>query len=226
MRTTPRRRFASPVLLTAALIGLLAASSTANASTYTTFTDAAAFAAAAPGLETYDFPTGDGSVQSRPYIDGPLGFSTTQHFTHPYLEDDGAYGAGKTYLALTGVPGVNAAMEPVVSTDLYAVAFDIGTYDGADSITLKMNFNDTVETFKTSGGAGTSTFIGIVSSDPIEQISFTAKDGTQIDILDFTTIAIAAPVPEPAPASLALAGLGLLGVVARRRRATASAAQA
>lgn len=225
MRTTPIRRSAAPALLAAALIGLLALSGAANATVYTTFSDAAAFAAAAPGLETYDFPTGDGSVLPRPYVDGPLGFSTTQHFTHPYLENDGAYGAGQTYLALTGVPGVNAAMEPQLATDMYAVAFDLGTYDGADTITLKMNFTDTVETFKTTGGAGTSTFIGILSSDPIEQISFTAKDGTQIDILDFTTTAIAAPVPEPASASLALAGLGLLAFVGRRRRA-ASVAQA
>ena len=101
---------------------------------------------------------------------------------------------------------------------MYAVAFDLGTYDGADSITLKMDFTNTVETFQTTGGAGTSTFIGIVSSQPIEQVSFTAKSGTQIDILDFEAVAVSS-VPEPAPLSLAMAGLGFIGFAARRRKA-------
>lgn len=217
MRTTSLCRSVVPLLLAAAVLGHPAVGRAANPPTYATFTTAAAFAAAAPGLETYGFPVANGTEQLRPYIDGPLGFSTTQHFTHPYLEDDGAYGPGQTYLALTGIPGVNAAMEPQVD-GMYAVAFDLGTYDGADSITLKMDFTNTVETFQTTGGAGTSTFIGIVSSQPIEQVSFTAKSGTQIDILDFEAVAVSS-VPEPAPLSLAMAGLGFIGFAARRRKA-------
>ena len=218
MRTTFSSRPVARSFLAGALLGLLATCGLANASTYTAYSSAAAFNAAVPGLETYGFPAGDDTLEARPYIDGPLGFSSLQHFTHPYLENDGAYGAGQTYLALTGIPGVNAAMQPVAG-DLYAVAFDLGTYDGADSVTVTMDFYNTVETIKTSGGAGVSTFIGIVSSDPIEQISFTAKDGTQIDILDFEAISTAAAVPEPAPVSMALAGIGLLGFAARRRKA-------
>ena len=110
MRTTSLCRSVVPLLLAAAVLGHPAVGRAANPPTYTTFTTAAAFAAAAPGLETYGFPVANGTEQLRPYIDGPLGFSTTQHFTHPYLEDDGAYGPGQTYLALTGIPGVNAAM--------------------------------------------------------------------------------------------------------------------
>jgi hypothetical protein len=221
MRPTCRPRTFAPLFLTAALIGLMGASGAANATTYTTFSDAASFAAAAPGLVTYNFPAGDGSVEARPYIDGPLGISTYQHFTHPFLENDGAYGAGQTYLAMVGLPGVNVVMDPQVD-GMYAVAFDLGTYDGADTVSLTLNNTDYVTTFQTFG-VGTSTFIGVLSSDPIFRIELDATDGTQIDILDFTTVAIAAPVPEPANAAHALAGLGLLGVVARRRK-TAKAA--
>jgi len=225
MRTPkPCRSLARPILA-GAVAALLAASGTANAaSTYTTFTTAAAFDSAVPGTTSYGFPTGggdDGELEGRPYVVGPLGFSTMQHTTHPYLYDDGGYGAGLPYLAIEGLgDGVNAAMQPVVDGKLYAVAFDLGTYAGADTLTLKMNFFDTVGTFQTSGGVGTSTFIGIVSSTPITQISFTATDGSEIDILDFQVGQITAPVPEPTTLSMALAGLGLLGFAARRRKAT------
>lgn len=202
---------------------------TANAaSTYTTFTSASAFDSAVPGATNYGFPSGggvDGELVDRPYIDGPLGFSTLQHSTRAYLYDDDGYGAGVPYLSLQGVDGVNAAMQPVVSGNLYAVAFDLGTYAGADTITLTMNYYDTVETFQTSGGVGSTTFIGIVSSDPIVQVSFTAQDGSEIDVIDFQVGQIAAPVPEPASVSMALAGLGLLGFASRRRKA-AKVAQA
>ena len=216
------RSMARPVLA-ATVAALLAVCGTANAtSTYQTFTSAAAFNSAVPDATSYGFPTGggtDGVREFRPYVVGPLGFSTLQIFTIPYLYDDGAYGDGKPYLAMEGGDGVNAAIEPQVSGNLYAVAFDLGTYAGADTITLTMNYYDTVETFQTPGGAGTSTFIGIISSDPIVQISFTTQDSTELDILDFEAGQIAAPVPEPASASMALAGLGLVGLAARRRKA-------
>jgi len=218
MQTTPSSRLAARLLVAGAALGLSAASGAANAAqppTFTMFTSEAAFEAAAPGLETYHFPAGSNKEEARPYVVGPLGFSSLQHFTHPYLEDDGAYGAGKTYLALTGVPGVNAAMQPQ-GVNLYAVGFDLGTYDGADTITAKLDFYDTLGTFKTTGGKGTSTFIGFISSEPISQVSFTARNGTQIDVLDFQAIPT---VPEPASMSLVMAGLGFMGVVARRRKA-------
>lgn len=215
------RSLARPVLA-GTVVALLTLCATANAaSTYSTFTTAAAFDSAVPGATSYGFPSGggdDGELEARPYVVGPLGFSTLQHFTHPYLYDDGGYGAGVPYLAMQGADGVNAAIQPVVDGNLYAVAFDLGTYAGADTITLTMNFYDTVETFQTSGGVGTSTFIGITSSDPITQISFTAQDGSEIDILDFQVGSITAPVPEPATLSMALAGLGLVGFAARRRK--------
>jgi hypothetical protein len=223
MRTTISCRFLAHPVLAGTAAALLAVSGTANAtSTYTTFTTAAAFDSAVPGATSYAFPTGggvDGERELRPYVDGPLGFSTLQIFTRPYLYDDGAFGDGLPYLAMEGGNGVNAAIEPAVDGKLYAVAFDLGTYAGADTITLTMNYYDTVETFQTSGGAGTSTFIGIISSDPIVQISFTAQDSTELDILDFQTGQITAPVPEPGTLSMALAGLGLVGFAARRRKA-------
>jgi len=218
------RSIARPVVLAGTVAALLAVGGTANAaSTYETFTTAAAFDSAVPGATSYGFPTGggdDGVHESRPYVVGPLGFSTLQIFTFPFLYDDGAYGDGKPYLAMVGGQGVNSAIEPQVAGNLYAVAFDLATYEGPDTITLTMNYYDTVETFKTTGGAGDpSTFIGIISSDPIVQISFTAQDSTEIDILDFQVGQIAAPVPEPATFSMALAGLGLVGFAARRRKA-------
>ncbi len=220
--TIPSRSIRRPAIA-GALAALLTVCGAANASaTYTTFTSAAAFNSAVPDATSYGFPTGggdDGELEARPYVVGPLGFSTLQHFTHPYLYDDGGYGAGVPYLAMEGADGVNAAIQPVVDGDLYAVAFDLGTYAGADTITLTMNFHDTVETFQTTGGVGTSTFIGIISSDPILQISFTAQDSTELDIIDFEVGQITAPVPEPASLSMALAGLGLVGFAARRRKA-------
>ncbi|WP_077036943.1 PEP-CTERM sorting domain-containing protein [Pelomonas sp. KK5] len=206
------------LLAAAALVGLAAGASPASATDFTTYWKEARFDAAVPDASTYTFPTGDGNAEARPYLLGPLGFSTYQHFTHPYLEDDGAYGAGVTYLSMRGIPGVNAAMDTQVD-GIYALGFDLGTYDGADTITVTINFGAiTVGSFDTIGGAGTSTFFGIVTSDPIQQITFTAKNGTEIDILDFKAGAVSA-VPEPASLSFALAGLGMLGVAVRRRKA-------
>ena len=221
MRTPISCRSIGRPVLAATVVALLAICGTANATTtYETFSTAAAFNSAVPGATNYSFPSGgNGDEEARPYVVGPLGFSTLQHFTHPYLYDDGGYGAGVPYLALVGDNGVNAAIEPAVDGNLYAVAFDLGTYAGADTITLTMNYYDTVETFQTTGGAGTSTFIGIISSDPIEQISFTAQDSTEIDVIDFDAGQVTAPVPEPANLSMALAGLGLVGFLARRRKA-------
>jgi hypothetical protein len=228
MRTPISCRSLARPVLAGTVAALLAVCGAANAaSTYETFTTAAAFDGAVPGATSYGFPSGggdDGGVEeSRPYVVGPLGFSTLQHFTHPFLQDDGGYGVGVPYLAMEGDNGVNAAIQPVVDGNLYAVAFDLGTYAGADTLTLTMNFYDTVETFQTSGGVGSSTFIGIVSSDPISQISFTAQDGSEIDIIDFQVGQITAPVPEPANLSMALAGLGLVGFAARRRKAAKAA---
>ena len=230
MRTTISCRSIGRPVLAGTVAALLAVCGTANAaSSYTTFTTAAAFDSAVPDATSYGFPTGggvDGTRELRPYVDGPLGFSTLQIFTIPYLYDDGAFGAGLPYLSMQGGEGVNAAIEPAVDGNLYAVAFDLATYAGADAITLTMNYYDTVETFNTTGGAGdagASTFIGIISSDPIVQISFTAQDSTELDILDFETGQITAPVPEPAIFSMALAGLGLVGFAARRRKAPKAA---
>jgi hypothetical protein len=228
MRTTISCRFAARPVLAGTVAALLAVCGTANAApTYTTFTTAAAFNSAAPGATSYGFPTGggdDGMREGRPYIDGPLGFNSQQLFSSEVLYDDGAYGAGLPYVAIEGLsPGVNADIVPEEDGNLYALAFDLGTYAGADTITLTMDYETTVETFQTTSGAGTSTFIGIVSSDPIVDVSFTAQDGTEIDILDFEVGHITAPVPEPASVSMALAGLGLVGFAARRRKGATKA---
>lgn len=210
------RPLAARIFATVTALGLGLTCSAAFADV-TTFGSETLFDQAVVGAASYTFPagSGDGSFEARPYIVGPLGFSTYQHFTHPYLQTDGGYGPGVNYLAMIGVPGVNAAIQTQVD-GIYALGFNLGTYDGADAITVTYNFGQAVGTFTTDAGAGSSTFFGIVSTDPIQQISFTTDTGTEIDILNFKTNAISA-VPEPASLVLALAGLGVIGIAVRRR---------
>lgn len=209
---------ASRVLAAVVFLGSSFAVGAAAAADVTTYANETLFDQAVPSLTTYSFPagSGDGSFEARPYIVGPLGFSTYQHFTHPYLQSDGVYGAGVNYLAMIGIPGVNAAIQTQVD-GVYALGFNLGTFDGPDTITVSINFGQSVGTFTTDGGVGSSSFFGIVSTDAIQQISFTAGAGEEIDFVNFKTNTISA-VPEPASMVLTLAGLGVVGLVIRRRQ--------
>ncbi len=198
-------------------VGLLAfvgANAPATVVTYSALND---FQAAAPGTSEFFFPAPTGSgPEPRPYIDGPLGFSTTQGATtRPYLRNDGAYGAGVNYLATINNFGgfANLAIQPQAQAgSLYALAFDLGTFHGADTITLGVNLV-TIGTFTIGGGAPTTVFIGITDTDPIRQVTFTTATGTEIDTLDFRAV--------PEPSTYALMGVVLAGgcFLYRRRMA-------
>ena len=199
---------------------LFALTSTSAQATVVTYLDPSQYEAAAPGVTNYSFPDPTGNDPlTRPYIDGPLGFSTTEHQTRLYLEDDPAYG-GSSYLETINpyLGPVNAAVQPQVS-NIYDVSFDLATRNGADTVSVSVNFQ-AVTSFTTVGGAPNTTFIGITDTVPIQQVSFTLSNGDEIDLLDFSAGTMA-PVPEPSTYAWVGAALAGGGFLYRRRRALA-----
>lgn len=212
-------RFAVCTIGAALLV--LAATNTARA-TVVTYSNPAAFQAAAPDAASYSFPyptTND--FVDRPYVDGPLGFSTFDHFTHLFLENDWVYGAEFPYLSTVQPFGfaVTSAIEPQEFGTVFSLGFDLATRNGADIVSVSINFQpmQPFTSFTTPGGAPNTVFFGITDTDPIDQITFATSTGSEIDILDF--YAGGAAVPEPS--TWAMLGLGFVGasvVVLRRRR--------
>ena len=187
---------------------------------YSFYSDLAAFTAATTNATTYVFTggTNPGTVEARPYVLGPLGFSTFGRTTRPYLTADGLYGADVTYLDTFG-PGTSLVIQPQTGNTIYALGFDLGTPDGATTSTVAMDFvpANILYTFPTSGVAGTTTFFGVVSTSPIGQVSLALPAGNvHYDTVRFYT---ASAVPEPTTtAGVTVVAMGLLGRHRRRAR--------
>lgn len=206
--------------------GLLASSGTsarADVVTYSTLSD---FQAAAPNAASYSFPYPDtNDYVLRPYVDGPLGFSTFDHFTRLFLENDWVYGPEFPYLSTINPFGgtVTSAIQPQEPGTIFSLGFDLATRNGADIVSVSINFQPTqpFTSFTTPGGGPNSVFFGITDTDPINQITFTTSNGSEIDILDF--YAGTAAVPEPS--TYAWVGAALVGgLFLRHRRRTAASA--
>ena len=108
--------------------GLFALTGGSARATVVTYSDAAAFQAAAPGATAYSFPyptTND--FVDRPYIDGPLGFSTFDHFTHLFLENDWVYGPELPYLSTIQPFGyaVTSAIEPQTPDSIFSLVLQL-----------------------------------------------------------------------------------------------------
>lgn len=201
--------------LTAALFGgaLALASASSQATTYTVYTDYASFAAAVSSLTLHQFPDGGGAAVSRPYTLDDYTVGTTSRVSTFKLMNDGAFGAGQTYLSDYTLATPTLGVTPP-DTSVYAMGFTLGTLQGADDLTLKLNYYDVLQTVHSDGG-GSTIFVGVIASDPIVQALFTASSTHEIDLLNFYSAEVAA-VPEPASALLFAAGG--LALVARRRR--------
>ena len=72
--------------------------------------------------------------------------------------------------------------------------------------------------FTTLGGAPNTVFFGITDTDPINQITFTTANGSEIDILDFYAGGDA--VPEPSTWVMVSLSSMNIGIVILRRRSS------
>lgn len=203
-----------PALLAGSALTLVAGASQAD-TTYTLYSDYASFAAALSSVTVHQFPDGGGATVTKPYYLDDFTVGTTSRVTTFSLMNDGVYGAGQTYLADYTLSGVALGVTPPSGSEIYAMGFVLGTQLGADNLTLKLNFYDVQANTIATAGGGSTVFVGIISSDPLQQVLFSGSSH-QIDLLKFYEGTVAA-VPEPTSALLFISG-GLV-LAARRRKA-------
>lgn len=183
--------------------------------TLTSYDTQAAFIAAATGLTSYAIPAPVGANfqnVSPSIVIGPATFASSAL----YLQNDGGYGAGQTYL-----DSVNAALTMTLAGQT-ALGFDLGTFSfgGSEggSFTVSVNGGAPI-TVTTASGSPAHQFFGLIDTSPITSLSFSIPStaGQELDILDFQ-VGSAAATAAPEPATLALLTTGLLGLAAARRR--------
>lgn len=207
----------SRLVACSAVLALALTASASRAQNYAIYTDKNAFLAAFPaGVDTFGWTGGsaDGDHVDLPQYSGPMGFSTIARLTHGYMYNNDTYGPATSYLEMVG-PGANSASQPISPAVVSAIAYDLGSPQGDTTLTIKLDYyNNLPDTYAIKGTPGTTTFIGIVSDQPLKQVSFFETNITELDIVHFY-VPVAA-VPEPASAGLAALAAPLLLV--RRRR--------
>ncbi len=177
---------------------------------FVTYTDEAAFRAAAGAVQEIDFETlPDGS----PSVHGTL---ITPDFN--YTDQGVTFSSPFPVLAVGGSPGFFGLASQIADTtarnwiiaDLVTPATAVGiVFPGGTTLSF-FDINDDLVGTASFIGAGSSFFLGVVSDTPIgAAIQDRGSSGESMDSFLFT------PVPEPA--TLLLVAVGALGVAIRRR---------
>ena len=196
------------ILKSIAVAAVAASVAQAHAGTVT-YSSQAAFNAATTGVTSYNIPTPAGSGQrvSSPYTISPLTFSVRSGESLS-LQNDGFYGAGQTYLEANSSSSAN---ENIALAGASALGFTVGTFNGADTVSVDVN-GVLASTFSTPGGSPDSVFFGVTDTTPITSLSFSLAD-SEIDILNFQVGSLASPSPVPEPSSLVLLATGILAAL-------------
>lgn len=171
---------------------------------------------------TFSFPAGGVSYGASYSQDG-VTFSGANYIPDfPFIggANDGAYGAGVSYLAGNYSDGVStdATRAFNISFDGPVLALMLSSYNGPQTISFVFDgvtYNDF-----TIAGRGATTFLGLDIGRP-GNLSLTLNSSTEIDVLGFQT-----SVPEPAAWVMMILGFGLVGGVLRRQRVRATVAYA
>lgn len=193
-------------------ISVLAATTLAARAGTITYNSASAFNAATTSDTSYNIPAPSSGVSqqvSTPYSIGPLTFNNGGNPL--FLENDGAYGAGQTYLDAYPTDG-----ETVSLAGATALGFDIGSFGSSAVFTVLAN-GVFAGTF-TTPGATSPVFFGITSSAPLTSLQFTqGTSGNETDVLNFE-VGSAGSSMVPEPSTLILLGTGAMGLLGAARR--------
>jgi len=196
-------KFGNVLLATSAIAGAMMVSSVASAAP-TLFTDAAAFAAANPGLTAYGFPnvTGPGGIglatAAPTYTLDGVSFVTP---IGAYVGNDGGYGS---------TPYFDAGYPLTVVTENEVLGLYLGSYSFAQ--TVSYTYNGETGTLELGPNRAIS-FLGFSSNGGPLNIAF--SNVFELDVTGFSTKVSA--VPEPAVWAMFIAGFGLMGAAMRRR---------
>jgi hypothetical protein len=228
------RRNAPQTLMRAAWIAIacatLGAASSAGAA-IASYTDAAAFSAAAGPLklETFNDVVGEPDFRTLPLTVGDLtfqGFGDDQagrnYIDQPHTLED-VYDVDGTAI-LNGVTWVESESGFTISFAHAVTAFG-GTFAAWNDGFLRGGMNVLGQLVTPPLTKGNQVrFFGVVSDTPFTQLTFEAvtfSDGFGLDNVLYSS-APRPGVPEPGTWALMIGGLGLTGAALRRRRALAS----
>jgi hypothetical protein len=196
-------KFGTTLLAASAFAGTMMAATSAWAAP-TLFTDAAAFAAANPGLTAYGFPdvTGPGgvglAVAPPTYTLNGVSFITP---VGAYVGNDGGYGS---------TPYFDAGYPLTVVTANEVLGLYLGSYSFAQ--TVSYTYNGQTSTLELGPNRALS-FLGFSSNGGPLNIAF--SNAFELDVTGFSTRVTA--VPEPTIWAMFIVGFGLAGAAMRRR---------
>jgi hypothetical protein len=196
------------ILLTVSALSAVAIATAAHAGPTVT-TDAAAFAAANPGIINYGFPASGGILVSAPAIYTLNGVS----FITPsgaYVGNDNGYG---------GTPYFDSGYPLVVATANGVLGLYLGSFSFAQTVSYTVNGQvGTVEL----GANQALSFLGFNSNGGPLNIQF--GNAFELDVVKFQTNVSA--IPEPAAWAMMLISFAGIGAGMRHRRQRAGFAQA
>jgi len=219
---------------------LLGAVSESRAQTFsvTSYTDPALFAAAAPGATTYNFsglaPDTSFTAFSSGVTVGPAFFSGSPAFFA--IGPNAGFGTYGVPILNAGTGGAftTAELGTVLSAPVFAIAFDVGSFDDTNKaleiLVAVSGFNTLIpiSPLDLPGTTSTPEFIGLVSGNSNTKITgllFEEQSGRGFDLTDFSVAAtanISGAVPEPTTWAMMILGFCGLGFLAHRRKQNAS----